>query len=101
MGVWGRFIKSVEAREPLEIVVYSRQGCGCCERALSALESFRDRYAFRVDVIDVDNSLELKELYGLEVPVVAVDGRVRFRGLVNPAMLERLLRSQAPRLPQD
>jgi hypothetical protein len=25
------------------------------------------------------------------VPVVAVDGKVRFRGVVNPALLERLL----------
>jgi len=85
----------------MEIVIYSRQGCGCCERALAVLEGFRDRYAFRVDVVDVDGSPELKARYGLEVPVVAVDGRVRFRGLVNPAMLERLLRSQAPRLRQD
>jgi hypothetical protein len=29
------------------------------------------------------------------VPVVAVNGKVRFRGVVNPALLERLLRAES------
>ena len=29
--------------------------------------------------------------HGLSVPVVAIDGKIRFRGVVNPVLLERLL----------
>jgi len=36
----------------------------------------------------------LAERYGLTVPVVAVDGKVRFKGVVNPVLLERLLAAQ-------
>ena len=37
---------------------------------------------------------ELAAKYGNEVPVVAVNGKVRFRGVVNPALLERLLTAE-------
>jgi predicted thioredoxin/glutaredoxin len=30
--------------------------------------------------------------YGLHVPVIAIDGKVRFKGQVNPVLLERLLK---------
>ena len=40
---------------------------------------------------------ELRALHGDWVPVVTVDGKVRFRGGVNPRLLERLLRAEARR----
>ena len=38
---------------------------------------------------------EARDLYDLEVPVVSIDGRVRFRGMVNAVLLRRELRSAA------
>ena len=35
--------------------------------------------------------------HGTSVPVVAIDGKVRFRGVVNPVLLERLLKAEAAR----
>ncbi|AMV38772.1 glutaredoxin family protein [Planctomyces sp. SH-PL62] len=95
--LWSRLGFRKPATEPLAITVYSRQGCGCCHKAIGLLEGFRGRYRLRIEEVDVDESPELKARYGMEVPVVAVDGRVRFRGVVNPAMLERLLRAEAPK----
>lgn len=40
--------------------------------------------------IDIDSDAALVE-YGLCVPVVVIDGRVRFRGVVNSVLLERML----------
>ncbi len=71
--------------------VYTREGCGCCEKAIAVLEKSRARHGFAIETVDVDSDPELVEAYGLEVPVVAVDGKVRFRGMVNPVLLERLL----------
>jgi hypothetical protein len=41
--------------------------------------------------VDVDTDPELAAQYGTEVPVIAVNGKVRFRGAVNPVLLKRLL----------
>jgi hypothetical protein len=41
---------------------------------------------------DVDDDPELASQYGESVPVVTVNGKIRFRGRVNPVLLERLFR---------
>jgi hypothetical protein len=73
------------------VTVYSRQNCGCCDKALQTLESFQSRYPLAIEVVDVDSDPALIEAHGLSVPVVEVDGVVRFKGLINPVLLERLL----------
>lgn len=82
---------------PLAITVYSREGCGCCRKAKDVLEGFRARYRIEVEEVDVDGDPALRDRYGLEVPVVAMADKVRFRGKVDPVMLERLLLAEAPR----
>src|SRR5437764_148097 len=57
----------------------------------------RRRYGFALDALDVDGDAALRERFGLLVPVVAVNGKVRFRGGVNAVLLERLLRAEAER----
>jgi hypothetical protein len=42
--------------------------------------------------VDIDLDPELKRKFDTEVPVIALEGKIRFRGKVNPALLERLLR---------
>ncbi len=54
----------------------------------------RGRHDFVVEVVDVDSDPSLVEAYGTSVPVVAVGGKVRFRGQVKPELLERLLRAE-------
>lgn len=83
--------------EHLTFTVYTRKQCGCCHKAIEVLEGFRKRYGFRIETVDVDDDPELVAKYDTEVPVVAVDGKVRFRGQVNPALLERLLSAESAR----
>jgi hypothetical protein len=47
-----------------------------------------------VQVVDVDAEPELAARYGQVVPVVMVDGKVRFRGGINPILLDRLLHAE-------
>ena len=42
--------------------------------------------------MDVDADPALAKQYGECVPVVTIDGKVRFRGRVNAVLLERMLR---------
>jgi glutaredoxin len=80
-----------QRRADLHVVLYTRRGCHLCDAARAVLEAARRRYGFRLDAVDVDTAPALVERYGDWVPVVTVNGRLRFRGAVNPVLLERLL----------
>lgn len=71
--------------------MYTRQGCHLCEQAWQQLEEARRRYEFALRSVDVDEEPELVRQYGECVPVVAINDRVRFRGIVNPVLLRRIL----------
>ena len=43
----------------------------------------------------MDTDPDLVSAYGMTVPVVAVAGKVRFKGVVNPVLLERLLLAES------
>ncbi|MHC5540316.1 glutaredoxin family protein [Singulisphaera rosea] len=81
----------------LRFTVYSRDRCGCCHTALALLEEFQRRHHFAIEVVDIDNDPELVALYTTSVPVIALDGKVRFKGIVNPRLLERLIAAEARR----
>ncbi len=68
--------------------LYTRAGCHLCDAALAVLL----RYGLRPDVIDIDHDSDLVARYGDCVPVVLIDGRLRFRGRVEERLLRRLLR---------
>src|SRR5438874_92766 len=75
----------------LEVTVYTRAQCCCCHRALELLKEYQDRHHFSIRAVDIDADPALAKQYDTEVPVVAVDGKVRFKGVVNPVLFERLL----------
>ena len=76
--------------DPRRVVLYTRQGCHLCDEAWAKLDCARRRYGFALEAIDVDGDPELAARYGKEVPVVTVNGQVRFRGGVNEVLLKRL-----------
>ena len=73
------------------VVMYTRDGCHLCDDAWTLLEAGRARYRFALTKVDVESNAELAQRFGLEVPVVEVNGTVRFRGVVNAVLLQRLL----------
>ena len=89
---WRRRWFSVPAR-PLQVVLYTRQGCHLCEDAYALLQREQRRFGYQLAVVDVDANADLVARYGEKVPVVTVDGKVRFWGIINPVLLTRLLRS--------
>jgi glutaredoxin len=75
------------------ISLFTRAGCHLCDDAHAALERVRARAPFELEVIDVDSDPALSARYGLEVPVVLVDGRKWAKFHVDEAALERRLGS--------
>jgi glutaredoxin len=78
-------------RPTLHVVQYTRRSCHLCDEAWALLQRYQTRYGFRLEAVDVDSDPRLAAEYGDWVPVVTVDGKVRFRGRVNEVMLKRLL----------
>jgi glutaredoxin len=76
-----------------QVVLYTRQGCHLCDEARALLR----RYGLAPQLVDIDADPQLRARYDTCVPVVAIDGRERFRGRVNEILLRRLLKSPAAR----
>ncbi len=73
------------------ITIYFRAQCCCCHNALDLLQDYQRRYKFAIDEVDIDADPELVALYNTSVPVVAINGKVRFKGVVDPALFDRLI----------
>ncbi len=96
-----RVLKTQRRAEHLTFTVYTRTECCCCHKAIELLEEYQKRWRFGVTLVEIDTDPELAARYGTEVPVVELHGKVRFRGLVNPALLERLLVAESRRSDAD
>jgi glutaredoxin len=88
---WFPFWRPSKKRTDCHVVMYTRQGCHLCEQAWQQLEQAQQRHGFALRQVDIDADPELVRAYGECVPVVTIDGKVRFRGMVNRVLLERLL----------
>jgi glutaredoxin len=90
-----RLFRPSPRAEHLRFIVYSRAQCCCCHKALGLLRDRQARSGFAIEEIDIDTDPALVANYNTEVPVVAVNGKVRFRGVVNPVLLDRLLLAES------
>ena len=71
------------------MVLYTRDGCHLCEEAREVLSAF----GISPTILDIDDDPNLRERFDTCVPVVKIDGQVRFRGRVEPRLLRRIIRS--------
>jgi glutaredoxin len=85
--------------EHLTFTVYTRAQCCCCHKAIDVLKDAQHRFGFTIEEVDVDGDPNLVARFDTEVPVVALNGKVRFRGVVNPALLDRLLLAEIQKRP--
>jgi glutaredoxin len=73
------------------VVLYTRRDCHLCDEAKRLLEE----QGLVPECIDIDADPALGERFDACVPVVEIDGQIRFRGQVDPRLLRRLLRGRA------
>jgi len=70
-----------------DVVLYTRRECHLCETAKETLL----RHNLQPIEIDIDTDPQLLERFDHCVPVVAIDGKIRFRGRVDPRLLKRIV----------
>lgn len=79
-----------------KVVVYTRQGCHLCDDAIE----FVQKFVSDVTLVDIDQQEELVEKFNTCVPVVEIDGKIRFRGRVHPRLFRRLMVTEGYHLPE-
>lgn len=72
------------------LVLYSREDCHLCDDAKEVLGRYAELLP-EIEEIDIDDDPNLRDLYGTTIPVVEIDGQIRFRGRVDEMLLRRLL----------
>ncbi|MBI1247684.1 glutaredoxin family protein [bacterium] len=81
----------VDPKSQSSVVIYTRQGCHLCEDAERLVRSL----VSDCKLIDIDRDSELRQKFNTCVPVVEINGKVRFRGRVEPLLLRRTLKAEA------
>lgn len=71
----------------MHVTLYTRAGCHLCDEARDVLEM----HGLAPNAVDIDADPELCAKFTTCVPVVEIDGKIRFRGRVDAVLLRRLL----------
>lgn len=77
------------------VVLYTRKRCHLCDDAKILLRTYSRWLPTPVEV-DIDGDEELKEKFNTCVPVIEIDGKVRFRGIIDEMLLRRLIEGSEP-----
>ena len=83
--------------ETLRLHLYTRAGCCLCADVRALLDRLRRDYSFDLQSTDIDTDEHLRKTFGDCVPVVLINGKIRFRGRIQAALLTRLLRNESAR----
>jgi hypothetical protein len=89
--------RSPVPRPDLHFLLYTRAACPLCDEAWEMLLRYQERYQFALEIKDVDEAEDLMHEFGACVPVVIIDGQVRFRGHINEVLLQRILDAKGKR----
>ena len=63
----------------IELVLYTRRDCELCREMETVIDEIRPRFQARLERIEIDGDAALEARFGLEVPVLFVNGRKAFK----------------------
>ena len=79
------------------LTLYSRPGCHLCEEMKAVVQRVvgANEAPIAVEEVDISTSPDLEARYGLEIPVLLIDGKKAAKYRVTEEALTRLLRDRA------
>ncbi len=78
----------------IRVEIYSRPGCQLCNEMKAVVERVARMVPLTLEEIDVSADAELEKRYGLEVPVLMIEGRKAAKYRVTDTELMRMLRAR-------
>ena len=85
----------------ITVQIYSRPGCHLCDDMKTVVSRVARTIPLTVQEIDVSGDRHLEAAYGLEVPVLMIDGRKAAKFRITDEKLRRILAGRTPSAPAD
>jgi glutaredoxin len=76
------------------ITFYTRKRCPLCEKAKELILELKEEWNFSFEEIDIDESDELTEQYGIMIPVVHINGEEVAFGIINKMDIRKRLQEK-------
>jgi len=81
----------------IALTIYSRPGCHLCDEMKVVINRVAQSVPLQLEEIDISTSHELEERYGLEIPVLLVEGKKAAKYRIGEEDLRRILAGRAGR----
>ena len=79
----------------IAVTIYSRQGCHLCEQMKAVVERVGRSVAIALEEIDISTDPTLEARYGVDIPVLLVEGTKAAKYRVTEEELRRILSARA------
>lgn len=76
---------------PIAVTIYSRPGCHLCDEMKALVHKVAQTIPLTLEDIDIFGDDELEERYGLEIPVLFVEGKRIANARIKEDALVRVL----------
>jgi hypothetical protein len=73
------------------VVLYGKPDCGLCDEMKAVVDEVRRDVPFTLEIVDITRDPALVRAYGVDIPVLLVDGRKAFKHRVDARALRRRL----------
>jgi hypothetical protein len=77
------------------LTVYSRPGCHLCDDMKAVVDRVARSIPSTIEIVDISGDPDLETRYGLEIPVLLVDGKKAAKYRVTEDELRRILLARA------
>ena len=75
----------------MRLTLFSRPGCHLCDDMKALVDRLAQSIPLAIDVVDISTDPQLETRYGLEIPVLLVDGRKVAKYRLTEEQLRRIL----------
>lgn len=72
----------------------TRKACCLCEDAEAVLHALQHEGCYRLELYDVDAEPALAARYGMDVPVLLIEGNIVLKHRIDTAAVKQLLNNQ-------
>jgi glutaredoxin len=76
----------------VRLTIYSKPGCHLCHEMKAIVQStIADRTDILLDEVDISTDPDLLDRYGLEIPVLMIDGRKAAKYRISSEQIRRMI----------
>ena len=77
------------------LTIYSRPGCHLCDEMKAVVHRVSVSIPLSLDEVDISGDAELERLYGLEIPVLMIEGKKVAKYRIGESELVRIVTRRA------